>query len=132
VLESLDTFDVWKSAGKLMLLSPEELPHAAILGIAAHLRSGTVTDEDLMTWHRLLLGVSFEFVVCTGGHDSLYLDAVNRREQVGVMFDGLFRTCVQRIHEIVQFRQNRERVLKTTISVKSIAQAWRDMSLLRP
>ena len=77
-------------------------------------------------WPRLLRGVSFEFVVCKGGTDGVYLEAVNRRERVGSLFDGLFRTCVQRIHELVQFRTARERVMKTSLYVQATAQAWRD------
>ena len=55
------TFDAVASSGPLVMLSPEELPRAGLLGLAQDLQRDALTQDDLQTWAVLLLGVTVEF-----------------------------------------------------------------------
>jgi hypothetical protein len=108
--------------GKLRLLSPEEAIHALILRIAEAINA-TRPVEEMQIWLDCLLNVSFEFVA-VDSEEAFFWSAMNTREAIGAMFDGHFRTPVQRCYEVAAFRETRQLAVGGKVSVADIVTEW--------
>ena len=109
--------------GKLKLLSPEELPRAAIAGCALAVRNGSPL-EDLFSWRKAFLTVSFKFLHIDSLAKMMW-KSINLREESRSTLRACVRTSFGRIVEVWEIaRKLRLKVAKVTNAV--IAVEYRD------
>lgn len=102
-------FDVLSHKGSLVLCSPEELVHAAIMAAAEAIRTtppGPESDK-LERWREIFLSVPTSFVL-QDEHDVFFKAFTNRQELVQT-YDTVRRTAYQSAWELVSFKEAQEK-----------------------
>ena len=121
-------FNAFEARGKLRTLSPEELPHACVLEIAASLEFPP-EDWNEQHWRDVLLSTPMEFVRIKTSEEAYFM-SVNLREGIGASYEAMFRSPVQRMYEIMGFKRDEEARVGSKLSAKAIGQRWREHTTL--
>ena len=120
---------VEKDKGNLRLLSPEESVQALILKVSEDIAAG-VDSEILTEWSLILRSVPTTVELHQSGAEKLYWRALNIREEIGTQADTMCRTTVQRLFEVIEFKQRieQDRVAKkvkgVTMNASAIFEEW--------
>ncbi len=109
--------------GRLTRISPEEVTYAFLLAASRDLRNSEDDDGRAQMWRQTALNVPFQFILCES-HDARYWKSINIRESIGVSFSSMYRTCVQRLFEINQWRVQEEQKLGHSMSAQAVADTW--------
>lgn len=93
--------------GDLLRASAQEIVHAFIFGCRDAIVRG-MSDEELHIWKRAMLTVTFDFELILT-QEELYWRAANLREKVVSEFRAVALTPVQRVCQILEFKNSREK-----------------------
>ena len=120
---------VEKDKGNLRLLSPDESVQALILKVSEDIAAG-VDTEILTEWSLILRSVPTTVELHQSGAEKLYWRALNIREEIGTQADTMCRTTVQRLFEVIEFKQRIEqdrvsrKVKGVTMNASAIFEEW--------
>jgi hypothetical protein len=107
-LETLDQ-SVLNHKGGLLRVSPEEYIHALFSRVADLVDSGE-GHADLRKWRAVMLTTPFHFTV-VGTERDRFWKAVNLREQAVSSYEAVARSPIQRVFEIISFKNQREKAI---------------------
>jgi len=91
--------DPIKDRGKLTLLSPREPWDAWLTKVHSRIAEGA-PDEEIDMWRSQALNVNMEFVKILDPEDVKW-NRITHREVIGIKFELLFRTPLERVFEII-------------------------------
>ena len=112
------------ASGKLVRISPEEMLYAYFIGAAKSIEANQGDDNLVSNWKKVALSVPMSFVRCTN-QDDRYWKAVNLREEIGTQYATMYRSAVQRIFELVNWKKRIEkRDGVSNMSVTDVTTAW--------
>lgn len=107
----------------------EESVQALILKVSEDIAAG-VDAEILTEWSLILRSVPTTVELHQSGAEKLYWRALNIREEIGTQADTMCRTTVQRLFEVIEFKQRieQDRVAKkvkgVTMNASAIFEEW--------
>ena len=93
-------YKVKSHRGALMRVSPEEMTSAFILAVARDVTNGA-PEDTLLQWRNTILSTPCKFVVLAAPMDR-YWHALRVREDVVHQYRSCYRSCFQRLHEVVR------------------------------
>ena len=99
-----------------MRVSAQEIVHAFVFGVRDAIDRGA-SDDELSLWKRAMLTTTFAFeeIVTV---DALYWRAANLREKIVSEFRAVALTPVQRVCQLLEFKNSRERLHGGKLSAK--------------
>ena len=116
--------------GALESFTPDELRHAYIFAIcrdvdaAMHDGDPSAGDLVLRSWRRFCLSTTISFHLHES-HEVRYWASLQLRENAGATADAVCRTSLQRIFEVIRFRDARVKILGPgAASAVSVATAY--------
>ena len=94
--------------GLLKRVSPEEPIYAAIFKIARGIQDGTMNKDHIEQWKWMFLTIPTEFVLISKQSDFSWA-AKNLREKMGIDYEAMYPSAVQRVFDIAAYRTEREK-----------------------
>ena len=115
----------------LRVLSCEESFHALLFSIHAKVVDGLASHAEAKEWQEILTSLPVIFEVYTSP-DSFFWRSINFREHLGTEFELLYRSSVQRMFELMNFKQTYEanKAMQGTVkksqslSAKALHEMW--------
>ena len=98
---------VERHKGDLVRASAQEIVHAFVFCCHDAINQG-MSDDELALWKRAMLTVTFDFELILT-QEELYWRAANLREKVVSEFRAVALTPVQRVCQILEFKNSREK-----------------------
>ena len=114
--------DILAHVGSLQRASAEEPVHACLLAVHRDITSGA--SNDIMNrWKTMLLSVPLVFAIITPG-EQRYWKSQQLREDVVESFTTLKRSDLQKIYDVVRFKQVLESDSGESLSAEKLSQRY--------
>ena len=110
--------------GKLVRVSPEEMMFAFFIGASTHILSNPGNEDLPIDWKKCALATPMEFKA-VADVDAMYWLAVNTREVLGTTYSAMYRSAVQRIFEMCQWKERHEKASGLTLAPEAIVDIWK-------
>ena len=107
------------------MVSPLERLLCPIFKIGKAIKEGRWETERLEAWKDMLLTCAGEFKLLSE-RDEFRWESIQIREDLGLDFEAGYRSAVDQIFEIAVWKINEERTSGTTLSAKSVAEAYKN------
>jgi hypothetical protein len=125
----LSTDSIIASKGTLESVTPDELRHAYILAISRDI-TAKKDDSVLRSWRNHVLSTTMS-VLFHNDIDERYWVALQARENIGATSEAVCRTCIQRIYEVIRFRDIRIHTTghSSAGSAQAVADAYKQLRM---
>ena len=110
------------TAGEWKRITPEEMVHAFIFGVARSIDEGT--DEHLPEWKRHMLTVSYSWQLFES-EEAMFWRSITFRQDVAAQHQAMVRTTFQMIHEVAEVKKKAESQTGTPVSAKAVWEAYK-------
>ena len=118
------TYDPMKHIGALEFCVPEELVHAFFYAVARDIDNDNVKVDVIKQWYHIAVTTTFSFEIL-GSANQIYYRTLDKSQSICQQYQTLTRTCVQRIFEIVRFKQHLESARKRALTMSEVITEYR-------